>query len=631
MGGGETGSDVPQKRLTPNNETEEEMEEERREDVPSDEIMMDKTGGQDVMEEQVMEEQEEHHEVVEEVHRWANGRPQLTIGPFGNSPDAQTWTRWEAETNQLTEPLSQESVEPSPLALFAKLKQEHDLAKAVKLDNAEVHEDLWDQAVCKGPPLDGEKKALATLQGYIMLGRYQLRMWLDARKYLQSSHGVDWVKQAGGGNVKALEDAEAVHDILWQLARNDWFKYPLGSRLISFGFSARYQTQAKRGIKVLYTRKGPSSRRQQPPLKPDEKANPKKKNHQVCWQEIPGPPSWLDRIHDQVFAVPKGVIDNVIQDWRIVFHAGANKLNDCVWAPSFCLPTINSLLWITDEKTLMRYQDLGEMFLLFQLHPNTAKFTAVNLGPLEFGAKECAHRWMCWSRHLMGFKYSPYNSIRMYLVLEKIIQGDRHDPNNAFQCYSILLNLPGTKGYKPLLAWISKHRKDGSLASDFVCFVDDLQITGQGRWQVREAGHAISSRQSYLGIQDALQKLRLADGTRRPRAWVGVNVCMEEERGVMVLTSQEKWDRMKAICEHWQKLLDQEKTSLDFKQLRSDHGFMVYMTQAYPGMKPYLKGFHLTLETWRGGRNSKGCKLPRNEIKEKAVQQKHPVLTTFTT
>jgi hypothetical protein len=28
-------------------------------------------------------------------------------------------------------------------------------------------------------------------------------------------------------------------------------------------------------------------------------------------------------------------------------------------------------------------------------------------------------------------------------------------------------------------------------------------------------------------------------------------------------------------------------------------------------MKPYLKGFHLTLETWRGGHNSKGWRLPK--------------------
>ena len=180
------------------------------------------------------------------------------------------------------------------------------------------------------------------------------------------------------------------------------------------------------------------------------------------------------------FAIPKGNIDDVIQDWRMVFDAGANKLNECVWAPSFCLPTVNLLLRITDEMTLMQDQDLSEMFLLFQLHPNTVKFTAVDLGPLEFSAKECAQRWMCWSRNLMGFKSSPYNSIRMYLVSEEIIRGDRHDTYNAFQWKSILLNLPGTEGYRPALSWISKQRNDGSLASDFVCFVYDLQITGQG-------------------------------------------------------------------------------------------------------------------------------------------------------
>jgi hypothetical protein len=90
-----------------------------------------------------------------------------------------------------------------------------------------------------------------------------------------------------------------------------------------------------------------------------------------------------------------------------------------------------------------------------------------------------------------------------------------------------------------------------------------------------------------------------------------VNVCVDEDRGVVVLTSQEKWDRMKAICEYWRGILGKDDTDLDFKRLRSDRGFMVYVTQAYPGMKPYLKGFHLSLETWRGGRDSEGWKLPK--------------------
>ena len=73
----------------------------------------------------------------------------------------------------------------------------------------------------------------------------------------------------------------------------------------------------------------------------------------------------------------------------------------------------------------------------------------------------------------MGFKPSPYNSVKMYLVVEEILRGDRLDPENAFQYDHIHLNLPGTSGYNPSLAWISKRRKDKSLTTDMVSFVDD--------------------------------------------------------------------------------------------------------------------------------------------------------------
>ncbi len=64
---------------------------------------------------------------------------------------------------------------------------------------------------------------------------------------------------------------------------------------------------------------------------------------------------------------------------------------------------------------------------------------------------------------------------------------------------------------------------------------------------------------------------------------------------------------MKECCHHWHAIVAAEETVLlDYKKLRSDRGFMVYVTQAYPLLKPYLKGFHLSLETWRGGRDTEG-------------------------
>ena len=74
-------------------------------------------------------------------------------------------------------------------------------------------------------------------------------------------------------------------------------------------------------------------------------------------------------------------------------------------------------------------------------------------------------------------------------------------------------------------------------------------------------------------------------------------VFIDSVLGVVVLISQEKWDRLKAICEYWLEVLKRGETALYYKKLLLDRGFLVYATQAYPSLKPYLKGFHLSLET----------------------------------
>ena len=76
------------------------------------------------------------------------------------------------------EPLSQwtgRGEQLRKLELFAKLKQEHDLAKAVKSDDAKVPQDLWDQAVCRAPPSEVEKKALTNIRGCELV-QYQRRL-----------------------------------------------------------------------------------------------------------------------------------------------------------------------------------------------------------------------------------------------------------------------------------------------------------------------------------------------------------------------------------------------------------------------------------------------------------------------
>jgi hypothetical protein len=136
----------------------------------------------------------------------------------------------------------------------------------------------------------------------------------------------------------------------------------------------------------VFTDKRPSLRRQQSSLKPDEKEVLRKKIKKFVEQKYIAPPTSRIKSLIKYFTVPKG-----LQDWRIVFHAGAYHLNDCVWAPSFFLPTVSLLLRIIDKETLMLDMDVGEMFLNFQLHTNTVKFAAVDLGPLNFMPEECLH------------------------------------------------------------------------------------------------------------------------------------------------------------------------------------------------------------------------------------------------
>jgi hypothetical protein len=91
---------------------------------------------------------------------------------------------------------------------------------------------------------------------------------------------------------------------------------------------------------------------------------------------------------------------------------------------------------------------------------------------------------------------------------------DCHDKNNTFQWAHLCLNLPGIKNYKPAQAWVSKFWEDELLASNFVCFIDDQQVAAFSSQRIIKAGHAISTGKSYLGLMDALHKVRASHGLR---------------------------------------------------------------------------------------------------------------------
>jgi hypothetical protein len=84
---------------------------------------------------------------------------------------------------------------------------------------------------------------------------------------------------------------------------------------------------------------------------------------------------------------------------------------------------------------------------------------------------------------------------------------------------------------------------------------------------------------------------------------------------VSVFVTQERWGKTKAVLDHiWEEFVllkaaresqmteEDAITGMQHKHLERDCGFIVYVAQTYPAMVPYLKGTHLTLDGWRGGR-----------------------------
>jgi hypothetical protein len=72
---------------------------------------------------------------------------------------------------------------------------------------------------------------------------------------------------------------------------------------------------------------------------------------------------------------------------------------------------------------------------------------------------------------------------------------------------------------------------------------------------------------------------------------------------------------VKATCEKWLKVKGQLKQTLQWidsgapinrNNLESIRGSLVYLHRTYPAITPYVKGYHLTIDSWRWNKDSEG-------------------------
>ena len=87
-------------------------------------------------------------------------------------------------------------------------------------------------------------------------------------------------------------------------------------------------------------------------------------------------------------------------------------------------------------------------------------------------------------------------------------------------------------------------------------------------------------------------------------------------KSIFVSTSQSKWNKGRSIIfalikdyVDWETNGCSGEPVLDFKSLEKDRGFMVHLAGTYPCIKPRLKGFHHSLDGWRGSRDNDGWKM----------------------
>jgi hypothetical protein len=278
-----------------------------------------------------------------------------------------------------------------------------------------------------------------------------------------------------------------------------------------------------------------------------------------------------------------------------------------LWAPSFSLPSSETLLDLLTPDSWMGDMDMGEQFLNFHLREDLQPYCGIDVRPV-FDHTRKTTLWLRWNRCMMGLMSSPYVAIKSTYLGEEIIQGCPEDPTNPLHWKAVLFNLPGAAQYTPTLPWVRRITFDGKIACSIPRYVDDLRPVGASVEACWSAMHCSATYFSYLGIQITGRKTRPPSQTPGPWAGTLAFVCPS---GIGIACLPEKWSKAQQCILDLQAEIEQH-SSVDHKQLERTRGFFIHLPRTYPVIAPFLKGMHLTLEGWRGHRDDEMWAIARS-------------------
>ena len=298
-------------------------------------------------------------------------------------------------------------------------------------------------------------------------------------------------------------------------------------------------------------------------------------------------------------------------DIRMVYNGTSSGLNAAVWAPSFWMPTPATAIRQVHYGYYSIDLDLGEFFLNFPLSESIRPYAGVRMEAIkqimeEDPTQNPVSQYEAWSRLLMGFTPSPFCAVRHFYLAEEFVFGDVRERGNPMCWDKVIFNLPGMPSFDPRMPWVYLWDEiDQGIAGMVITFVDDGRGTGRNAEHAWLVGRRYATRLQYLGIQHATTKIR--PPSQEPGAWAGM-ILRTSNGQVSIAVTQVKWDKAKNILQRieneWVECGD-----LEFKPLESERGFLIHLAMTYRCINPFLKGFHLTLDSWRPNRKDNGWKM----------------------
>lgn len=485
--------------------------------------------------------------------------------------------------------------------------------ETVKSDGADIPVELWDSRI------RSVVQASVRTEAQFQTALQVLRIFMHKVWCRRVAHSFwQWILQARRqqlGSTKGIDvrNYRAGLAAINHALDSDWWEWRRGSAPFFWRWPVHCMEEMRDGLPPCFV--GPLPKYRRPQRIPADEETVKKIQGKLVKFRDRGyiAPGAVDSLMS-MFDVPKGV-----DDIRLVFDGTGCGLNSVLWAPWFALPNVSSVLRTLEPGYWCADNDFGEMFYNFWLHESLQSLCGMDFSKLFSNEMTVGQRvlWERWCRSPMGLKSSPYNATRGAANFKRVLLGDRTDPSNTFHWTGVCLNLPCTEEYNPGRPWIFKTNREGGVAADVAVYVDDGRSTAQSKEEAWQAGSKFAKTASFLGLQDTARK-RFGPSQAPDQPWFGVKMSTLGGT-VRKSIAVERWEKTKRLLREIKAELDEQgmcgwawckELVLNLKKLERVVGFLVYVSATYHVFTPYLKGFYLTMNSWRPDRDKEGWKIP---------------------